>query len=338
MQEEISEPFLDLLTGAMEELSLGDPWDIATDIGPIISETAAAQIGAHVDAAADEGRLLHQCEAPEIGSFVGPALIGVPGIEALKEEIFGPVLHVAKFKAEEIDRVIATVNATGYGLTFGLHTRIDDRMQAIANAVNAGNIYANRNQIGAMVGSQPFGGEGLSGTGPKAGGPHYLARFTTRSADVVSETWCGGSDPAELASALRSLAAAPFVPQSTRLPGPTGELNRLTLLPRPPLICAGPGSAAATAQRQAIEALGGHAISTNGTLDPKAIKDLPEFGGLVWWGDTGTGRAYAQALALRDGPITPLLCGQPDRAHACLERHLCVDTTAAGGQCRAVDR
>src|SRR5690606_1652564 len=110
------------------------------------------------------------------GHFVAPTVLRVSGIEALKEEIFGPVLHVASFKAGELDAVIATINESGYGLTFGLHTRISSRVRALSNPVRAGNIYVNRNQIGAVVGSQPFGGEGLSGTGPKAGGPHYLPR------------------------------------------------------------------------------------------------------------------------------------------------------------------
>jgi len=331
VQEDIAEPFLALLAGAMDELSLGDPWAIATDIGPIISDTAAAQITAYIDAAEGAGRLLHRLEAPREGSFVAPALIRVKGIEDLKEEVFGPALHVATFKAEEIDRVVEAVNATGYGLTFGLHSRIDDRVQAIAEAVHAGNIYANRNQIGAIVGSQPFGGEGLSGTGPKAGGPHYLPRFAVSRTKTASEAWDRAADTGALATALARLDAPPVGKNSETLPGPTGELNRLTTLPRPALICAGPGPKAAAAQRAAIEALGGRAICLDGALQPDALRALPAFGGLLWWGDQVTAQSYAEALAQRDGPIIPLITDQPDKAHACHERHLCVDTTAAGG-------
>ncbi len=243
--------------------------------------------------------------------------------------MFGPVLHVATFEAGEIDRVIEDINATGYGLTFGLHSRIDDRVQSVADAAHAGNVYANRNQIGAIVGSQPFGGEGLSGTGPKAGGPHYVPRFARVEAPVATATW---ERSANLDDLRKALAASSSQPRETHvLPGPTGELNRLTTLPRPPMICAGPGADAAEAQRAAITALGGAAVATTGALDPAQLAELPEFGGVLWWGDDEAGRAYARALAMLPGPIIPLITGQPDKAHACLERHLCVDTTAAGG-------
>ena len=329
VQEDIAKPFLTLLKGAMDELALGDPWDLATDIGPIISESAAVEIKAYVEAAARAGHLLHRLDAPETGFFVAPALIRVSGIEALEREVFGPVLHVATFEAGEIDRVIEDINATGYGLTFGLHSRIDDRVQSVADAAHAGNVYANRNQIGAIVGSQPFGGEGLSGTGPKAGGPHYVPRFARVEAPVATATW---ERSANLDDLRKALAASSSQPRETHvLPGPTGELNRLTTLPRPPMICAGPGADAAEAQRAAITALGGAAVATNGALDPAQLAELPEFGGVLWWGDDEAGRAYARALAMLPGPIIPLITGQPDKAHACLERHLCVDTTAAGG-------
>ncbi|MEM9249782.1 MAG: bifunctional proline dehydrogenase/L-glutamate gamma-semialdehyde dehydrogenase PutA [Pseudomonadota bacterium] len=331
LQEDIAQPFLELLTGAMDELALGDPWDIATDVGPIITEFAADQIRAYVAAAAQDGRLVHRLDNPAMGSFVGPALIRVSGIEALTEEVFGPVLHVATFKADELDTVIAAINATGYGLTFGLHSRIDDRLQAVADAIEAGNIYANRNQIGAIVGSQPFGGEGLSGTGPKAGGPHYLPRFAASPAPAATSDWSSPANASKLADALQEAGPRPTPLGTETLPGPTGELNRLTLYTRPPLLCAGPGPAAAAAQCAAVEALGGRALSTGGALATEALRDLPAFGGLIWWGHADLGRAFAEALATREGPILPLLAGYPDTSHVCLERHLCVDTTAAGG-------
>ncbi len=121
--------------------------------------------------------LLKLLPAPAQGTYVAPAVVKVNGIADMEREIFGPILHVASFKARDIDRVVDDINARGYGLTFGLHTRIDDRVQQIVERIRAGNTYVNRNQIGAIVGSQPFGGEGLSGTGPKAGGPHYVERF-----------------------------------------------------------------------------------------------------------------------------------------------------------------
>ena len=328
VQEDIAKPFLRLLTGAMDELALGNPWDIATDVGPIITAQAADEITAQVEAAAAEGRLIHRLTALQDGSFVAPALIRVSSISDLGKEVFGPVLHVATYRAADLDRVIADVNATGYGLTFGLHSRIDDRVQQVAEAVHAGNIYANRNQIGAIVGSQPFGGEGLSGTGPKAGGPTYLARFTRRAAPAPQAEDAKPTDIAALTKALQAPRKAPITQHV--LPGPTGELNRLSILPRPPVLCAGPGEAARKAQIERIEALGGIALPV-AALPADRLADLPEFGGLVWWGDAGTARAYADALCARPGPILPLITGLPDKGHACQERHLCVDTTAAGG-------
>ncbi|MEM6386464.1 MAG: bifunctional proline dehydrogenase/L-glutamate gamma-semialdehyde dehydrogenase PutA [Pseudomonadota bacterium] len=331
VQEDIAPAFTEMLKGAMDELSVGDPWHLSTDLGPVITPEAQRQIAAHINTARDEGRLLHQGEAPETGHFIAPALISISGIGALEREVFGPVLHLATFKADALDQVIADVNATGYGLTFGLHTRIDDRMQQVADAVNAGNIYANRNQIGAIVGSQPFGGEGLSGTGPKAGGPHYMARFTGGPAPKIASGANGKAASSDLAARLEVTATSRIQRNAVLLPGPTGELNRLTTLPRPPLLCLGPGAEAVAAQRAAIEALGGHAIGCDAALAPETVKELPPFGGVIWWGDADQARAYALALADRPGAILPLITGQPDAAHALLERHLCVDTTAAGG-------
>ena len=331
VQEDVAAAFREMLVGAMEELALGDPWALATDIGPVITGAAQGEITTYVEAAAAQGRLVHRLATPDTGTFVAPALIEVSGISDLAHEVFGPVLHIATFAAEDLPRVIAQVNATGYGLTFGLHTRIDDRVQKVAETVRAGNIYANRNQIGAIVGSQPFGGEGLSGTGPKAGGPHYLARFTRAEAPSCGTSAHGTAEISALTADLTHAAAAPAEPFVTILPGPTGELNRLSTQPRPPLLCLGPGAAAVAAQHAGVEALGGRAVKVTAALDPKALSDLPGVGGVLWWGDDATGRAYAKALAGRDGPIVPLITGQPDPGHALCERHLCVDTTAAGG-------
>ncbi len=177
LQEDTAERTLAMLYGAMDQLELGNPWDFSVDVGPVIDHKAKAKMEAYIAGFAERGAVLHQLETPERGIFVPPTVLKVHGIADLKEEIFGPVLHVATFKAEELDSVITAINASGYGLTFALHTRIDGRVEDIAARIRAGNIYVNRNQIGAVVGSQPFGGEGLSGTGPKAGGPNYLGRF-----------------------------------------------------------------------------------------------------------------------------------------------------------------
>ena len=176
IQEDIAEDVIEMLEGAMDALVMGNPWDISTDVGPVIDETAQKGIAEHIETARAEGRIIAELTAPTVGTFIAPTMIRVNGIADLEREIFGPVLHIATFKATELDKVIDAINATGYGLTFGLHTRIDDRVQHVSERIEAGNIYVNRNQIGAIVGSQPFGGEGLSGTGPKAGGPNYLPR------------------------------------------------------------------------------------------------------------------------------------------------------------------
>jgi RHH-type proline utilization regulon transcriptional repressor/proline dehydrogenase/delta 1-pyrroline-5-carboxylate dehydrogenase len=327
LQEDIAHTVTEMLFGAMEDLSLGDPWHLSTDIGPVIDAEAQAGIRAYVDAARAEGRVLKELTAPGQGTFVAPTVLSVKGIQDMPREIFGPVLHIATFKAHEIDQVIAAINATGYGLTFGLHSRIDDRVQHIVDGMRVGNTYVNRNQIGAVVGSQPFGGEGLSGTGPKAGGPHYLARFTKAPTPAAMP-----DEATATATDVNKALAAPWpatAPITEDMPGPTGESNRLTLTPRAPILCLGPGRAAALAQAEAIRKLGGHAVEAPG-LDPQALTALHGFSGAVWWGAAEAGRPYAQALASRQGPILPLIAA-PDAGHTQLDRHLCSDTTASGG-------
>ena len=327
VQEDIADAVEEMLFGAMEELAVGDPWKLATDVGPVIDTDALSTIRDYVAQARDEGRVLKELAAPE-GIFVGPTVIRVNGIRDMAREIFGPVLHIARFPAGRIAEVVEAVNATGYGLTFGLHTRIDDRVQMVVGALKVGNTYVNRNQIGAVVGSQPFGGEGLSGTGPKAGGPHYLARFTQVAAPET-QGGDGSTDEAVVAAALAVDRPSGHI-TATVLPGPTGESNRLTAVARPPVLCLGPTPAGALLQADAVRALGGHPVEASG-LDPAALTRLDGFSGAIWWGDEAGGRVRAQALAGRQGPILPLIGGMPDAAHVLLERHVCIDTTASGG-------
>jgi RHH-type proline utilization regulon transcriptional repressor/proline dehydrogenase/delta 1-pyrroline-5-carboxylate dehydrogenase len=330
VQEDVADTVTDMLFGAMDDLALGDPWALATDIGPVIDAAAQTGIRAYIDAARAEGRVLKELAAPGNGTFIGPTVLSVGGISDMPREIFGPVLHIARFRATEIDAVIDAINATGYGLTFGLHSRIDDRVQRIVERLAVGNTYVNRNQIGAVVGSQPFGGEGLSGTGPKAGGPHYLARFT-RAPVPASLPDDAAISAAEVARRLAAPRSGP-APVTLDLPGPTGESNRLSCIARAPLLCLGPGRDAAEAQAHAVRALGGHAVPAAG-LAPAALTTLEGYSGALWWGEAGAGRAHALALAARPGPILPLIAA-PDAGHACLERHLCIDTTASGGNAR----
>jgi RHH-type proline utilization regulon transcriptional repressor/proline dehydrogenase/delta 1-pyrroline-5-carboxylate dehydrogenase len=180
VQEEIEPRTLELLVGYMDELDIGDPKHLSTDVGPAIDDEARSLLTAHVERMSKDARIVHRCKLPDAtnaGTFFAPTLIEIDSIDALQREVFGPVLHVMKFKSKKLDETVQAVNSTGYGLTMGLHSRIDSRARGLANASGAGNIYVNRNMIGAVVGVQPFGGRGLSGTGPKAGGPHYLQRF-----------------------------------------------------------------------------------------------------------------------------------------------------------------
>ncbi|ARO15149.1 RHH-type transcriptional regulator, proline utilization regulon repressor / proline dehydrogenase / delta 1-pyrroline-5-carboxylate dehydrogenase [Ketogulonicigenium robustum] len=300
VQEDVAPRVTEMLKGAMEQLSLDNPWDLDSDVGPLIDGTAQEKIAAHVNDARLKGRLLHQTTAPAGGHFLAPAMIQVSGITAIEREIFGPVLHVATFRADQLDQVVTDINASGYGLTFGLHTRLQSRVESLSRAIHAGNIYVNRNQIGAVVGSQPFGGEGLSGTGPKAGGPNYLPRF-----------------------------AAPTAPNAgvldTLLPGPTGESNEMILSPRGAILCAGPTPADVSAQVAAVTALGGLPVTGPADLvhDPLAA--------VLFWGEADAARAIETQLAQRPGAIVPLIASQPDIAHVMHERHICIDTTAAGG-------
>ncbi|WP_226779281.1 bifunctional proline dehydrogenase/L-glutamate gamma-semialdehyde dehydrogenase PutA [Oceaniglobus trochenteri] len=330
VQEDIAKEFKQMLFGAMDELTLGDPWNLSTDSGPLIDAAAHETITAHIRNARAEGRMLKQLSAPKTGHFLPPTVIEVPGIAALKREVFGPVLHLATFAADEIDNVIEAINATGFGLTFGLHTRIDTRVQHVTDRIHAGNLYVNRNQIGAVVGSQPFGGEGLSGTGPKAGGPSYLPRFTQPASAQVGQE--DSRHPADLGALSRALAkaATPARRDPRDLPGPTGESNRLSVHARRPILCMGPGEAARAAQMREVVARGGTAQPCP-PLDAAALDALPALGGVVWWGDADTARAIALSLSRRPGAIVPLITGAITANDCTHERHICIDTTASGG-------
>lgn len=184
VQDDIADPFIEMLAGAMQELAIGDPALLSTDVGPVIDPSARAMIDGYVSKMKEQFRVIAQTprhDARNTGHFTAPIAFEVSKISELEREIFGPILHVVRFAADDLDRTVTEINKLGYGLTIGLHTRIDERVQHISKRVHVGNMYVNRNQIGAVVGVQPFGGEGLSGTGPKAGGPHYLGRLTKNS-------------------------------------------------------------------------------------------------------------------------------------------------------------
>jgi RHH-type proline utilization regulon transcriptional repressor/proline dehydrogenase/delta 1-pyrroline-5-carboxylate dehydrogenase len=203
LQEEIAPRVLELLSGHMDQLRLGDPALLSTDIGPVIDETAAMGLEQYAARLISAGLWHHRVKLPpgiESGRFFAPLAVEVPTLDSVKAEAFGPIVHVVRYRAGDVDRVVDALNAQGYGLTLGIHTRIDSVAKRIAARARVGNVYINRNMIGAVVGVQPFGGMGLSGTGPKAGGPHYLYRFATEKAISTNTAAVGGN------SALLSMA------------------------------------------------------------------------------------------------------------------------------------
>ena len=196
VQDDVADSMLEMIAGAMRALTVGDPADVRTDVGPVIDEGAKGALDKHLAELRKKGRLLAEIELPESavhGHFVKPSMYEIKSLSELDREHFGPILHVIRWKSGELDKVIEAINATGYGLTLGLQSRIDTTRQYVEAHARVGNLYVNRNQIGAVVESQPFGGEGLSGTGPKAGGPHYVARFATERVTCIDTTAAGGN-------------------------------------------------------------------------------------------------------------------------------------------------
>lgn len=359
VQEDIAEAFCEMLRGAMAMLRLGDPAQLSTDIGPLIDAEAHQRIGQYIDTARTRFKTIAQAPLPAHlnGWFVAPIAFEIANVAQLEEEIFGPVLHIVRFQASALDRVIADINASGFGLTMGLHTRIDARIDQIAQKARVGNLYVNRNQIGAVVGVQPFGGEGLSGTGPKAGGLHYLKRLSAVAQNPRSHATDAPSlsarplNPAAknaIAQARAQFAAAaPEAITTQLLPGPTGEKNTLSLYPRGLLLCAGDcekpealqamidrvwetgnlplicAMDAACLQDETAEAI---------TIVDAASPDIARYGeieGVVT--SDALAASYAAVLAEREGALLPVLTPGEETYRFCHERCLTIDTTAAGG-------
>ncbi|WP_348645280.1 bifunctional proline dehydrogenase/L-glutamate gamma-semialdehyde dehydrogenase PutA [Methylobacterium sp. BTF04] len=255
LQEEIADTVLSMLTGAMAELAIGNPNRLATDIGPVISSDAKAIIEAHVARMRATGHSVHRLPLPAActaGHFVAPTLITISELDDLHGEVFGPVLHVLRYRQDGLDALITAINAAGYGLTFGVHTRIEATALHLIDRVGAGNIYVNRNIIGATVGVQPFGGEGLSGTGPKAGGPLYLRRLLASCPPAIGFTpergrvstilenlrsWLKAAGREQDAQRCEAYGARTLLNVEITLAGPVGECNRYGLHPRGPILC-----------------------------------------------------------------------------------------------------
>ena len=309
LQEDSADRVIEMLKGAMAENRLGNPERLSVDIGPVIDAEAKAGIEKHIQAMRDKGRSVYQMaiadsEECKRGTFVMPTLIELESFDELQREIFGPVLHVVRYKRKDIDQLIAQINASGYGLTLGVHTRIDETIAKVVDNVNAGNVYVNRNIVGAVVGVQPFGGEGLSGTGPKAGGPLYLYRLlSTRPVDAIEQSfvradaanapdlrlrealgkplnalqaWAESSKLVELATLCKQFASQSQSGITRQLNGPTGERNSYAILPREHVLCLAEVEGDLLTQLAAVLAVGGSAVWPESDLSKALFARLPK--------------------------------------------------------------
>ncbi|EFL92114.1 trifunctional transcriptional regulator/proline dehydrogenase/pyrroline-5-carboxylate dehydrogenase [Candidatus Regiella insecticola LSR1] len=310
IQEEVAEHTLRMLRGAMAECRMGNPERLSTDIGPVITREAQAGIEGYIQAMRAKGRKVYQAARSNIldekewqrGTFIQPTLIELASFDELQQEIFGPVLHVVRFQLQDLDTLVDKINATGYGLTLGVHTRVDETVSRITERAKVGNIYVNRNMVGAVVGVQPFGGEGLSGTGPKAGGPLYLYRLLSQrpeNALLTALTRQNNQQAPEVNGRESLLAAHSALMQFLtteheallkpaqgyaelaqggtvhQLVGPTGERNTYTLLPRERVLCIADNQEDILIQLSAVLAVGSQVLWLDGSLQKDLFRKLP---------------------------------------------------------------
>lgn len=370
LQSDIADKVIRMLKGAMDELAVGNPARFTVDVGPVIDGEARKNLIDHIERMKDRARWTYQAALGadcENGTFVPPTMFEIDSLKDLQREVFGPVLHVLRFDASELDRVIDEINSTGFGLTHGIHSRIDETIDTLVARVKVGNIYVNRNIVGAVVGVQPFGGEGKSGTGPKAGGPFYLYRMTRAGwaprltlseagADLqvlerVSTRLTTLGLPGESANQLQALA------QSARhhsplagyvsLPGPTGERNTLHFAPRGHVGCVGGSVADLVAQLIAVLATGNLPVMEDAANGRLLAEKLPEAGirlvndmaqadvsAVLFAGTADQADSLRRRLAARDGLLIQLVLaeeGAYNLHRLVVERAVSVNTTAAGG-------
>jgi RHH-type proline utilization regulon transcriptional repressor/proline dehydrogenase/delta 1-pyrroline-5-carboxylate dehydrogenase len=355
LQEEIADRTLAMLEGALAEMRIGRTDQLSVDIGPVITAEARAGIESHVEAMRARGHRVTRLPLPEEavhGTFVAPTIVELTDIGELTREIFGPVLHIVRFRRDDLDRLIDGINATGYGLTFGLHTRLDETIAHVTSRVEAGNLYINRNIIGAVVGVQPFGGRGLSGTGPKAGGPLYLGRLVTGPSLVAITP---DAVALEFAAALHATSDTPDVPcvvadkslgQPSALPGPVGEDNLYELRPRGTVLLLPQTRAGLIAQIGAGLA-GGNRLVIGDAAGLHEMLPASVASRVRWVDDWRTEGPYAGALIEGDaariqdlgetiadlpGPIILTQAGPGYRLDWLIEEvSTSINTTAAGG-------
>ena len=370
LQEEGADRILALLEGALRELEIGDPRRLSVDVGPVIGADAQRGIRAHVEAMRVRGHRVVEAPLPpeaDRGSFVAPTLIAIADVADVEREVFGPVLHVLRYPRADLDRLIARINATRYGLTFGLHTRITETMTRVLDRIEAGNLYVNRNIVGAVVGVQPFGGTGLSGTGPKAGGPLALRRLLADPPPVGTGApapeipaarayadWLRDTGQADLATRIAALCARVGPGTEVELPGPVGERNLYALRPRGLVAAMASSPVALRLQVGLILATGNRAVA----IGPQAaghlpglpagaaigfaadLDDIPDLRVVLHAGDRADRTALARRLAARAGPIVALqsldvealAAGRDyDPLGLLAERSVSINTAAAGG-------
>jgi RHH-type transcriptional regulator, proline utilization regulon repressor / proline dehydrogenase / delta 1-pyrroline-5-carboxylate dehydrogenase len=370
LQDDIADRLLAMLRAALAELRVGDPGELSTDLGPVIDAQARDVLEAHVAAMRSRGRPVTRIAPPAdlpAGTFVMPTLIEIERMDELEREVFGPILHVLRFSGERLDELAHAINATGYGLTFGAHSRIDETIARLTGAVRAGNIYINRNMIGAAVGVQPFGGEGRSGTGPKAGGPTYLPRLMRlappdpallglAAGDALPapfaalRAWAAREGRGELVRCCDAYAAATPLGHRAVLQGPTGEENTLSFVPRGRVFCRADDEDERLHQVAAALATGNVAVLPAGCLpvtllaekaitaalatvdpatDPAADAILAAIGDEALAG-------LRRRVAMADGPLVAVIAPDPAGGAYRLYRLVCervisANTAAAGG-------
>lgn len=388
LQEEIAEHTLTMLRGAMAECRMGNPWRLSTDIGPVIDAEAKSNIERHIQTMRAKGRNVFQAVREnsedsrewQSGTFVAPTLIELESFDELKKEVFGPVLHVVRYRRNQLNELVQQINDSGYGLTLGVHTRIDETIAKITGSAHVGNLYVNRNIVGAVVGVQPFGGEGLSGTGPKAGGPLYLYRLLANRPEAAVQHTLDRYDalrPVDaqlkmsLQQPLQALAGwaegRPALKEQCAnfgelaqagtqrvLPGPTGERNTLTLLPRDRVLCVADNEEDALIQLAACCATGSAVLWPEDELHRALVRQLPDevasriqladsasllntaFDAVIFHGDSDQLRTLCEQVAAREGAIASVQGFARGETNLLLERlyierSLSVNTAAAGG-------
>ncbi|EKK5267495.1 trifunctional transcriptional regulator/proline dehydrogenase/L-glutamate gamma-semialdehyde dehydrogenase [Cronobacter dublinensis] len=388
LQDEIADHTLTMLKGAMAECRMGNPGRLTTDIGPVIDADAKAGIERHIQTMRAKGRKVFQAARDnsqdarewQTGTFVTPTLIELESFDEMKKEVFGPVLHVVRYNRNNLDGLIEQINKAGYGLTLGVHTRIDETIAQVTGSAHVGNLYVNRNMVGAVVGVQPFGGEGLSGTGPKAGGPLYLYRLLASRPEAAVQTtlerhdaryaqdaqvktlitrphqalteWAAGR-PELRALCEHYLTLSQSGVQRT-LPGPTGERNTYTLLPRERVLCLADNEQDLLVQLAAVTSAGSRVLWPDESLQRTLAKQLPaavnaiidfakqdvlfsqSFDAVIYHGDSDQLRALCEKVAAREGAIVSVQgFGRGETnlllERLWLERSLSVNTAAAGG-------